>query len=800
MGSHSMKTAGYRAGTALFVVALLTACGGSGGSVGSTPPPVATTPTPTPTPIPTPPPAPTPTATATPAATFQTSEYYRSDGPEFHKAIAGWQLGATGAGVTIGIVDSGIDSDSPEFAGRLSAASVDVVGGRGLDNPDSDHGTNVAMIAAAARDNTGIMGIAWNSTIAMFRADTPGTCADPNPDKGCTFNDFNIAAGIDRAVAAGAKVINLSLGGSLPNNTLRNAVARAAAAGVVVVISAGNEGDTTDPAINPNEPDPFASGLRQAGSGNVIIVGSTNDAGLFSAFSNRAGSEAGWFISALGERVCCKYDNGTLKITTDSSGGRFVSLFSGTSFSAPQVAGAAALLRQAFPNLTAAQVVDLLLRTARDAGAAGTDPTYGRGILDIANAFAPQGQTSLANSTALLPLGDTTVVTSGPMGDAGSGQGVAAIVLDGYQRAYQIDLGSNVRGAQVAPKLANALARNTHNVALEAGPVAMAFSVDARGKTAALPWVGQLRLGRGDAEQAKVLAARIVARTSPKTQLGVAFRQGADGLVAQLQGRAQPAFLIASSPLDDYGVLRADETALALRHRLGPWGVTLSADRATAVTASPMRLANGAYSLRRSDGTNRFALSLDRRFGALDAALGATWLAEERTVLGARLHDSLRAKGADSLFLDASAAWSPDSAWRFGASLRRGYTAARAGGTVAGGSKLTSTAWAFDVSRAGVFQQADMLSFRLAQPLRVDSGGLTLTLPVAYSYDTLSATLGERRLALSPTGRERVAELAWRGALWSGALSASAYYRTQPGHYASLPDDKGVAVSWAKAF
>jgi subtilisin family serine protease len=100
--------------------------------------------------------------------------------------------------VTIGIIDSGIDTDSPEFAGRLSSASVDVVANRGLDNADSDHGTNVAMIAAAARDNVGVMGIAFQSTIAMFRTDTVGSCSNPDPDEGCTFNDNNIAVSLDR--------------------------------------------------------------------------------------------------------------------------------------------------------------------------------------------------------------------------------------------------------------------------------------------------------------------------------------------------------------------------------------------------------------------------------------------------------------------------------------------------------------------------------------------------------------------------------------------------------------------------
>ena len=239
------------------------------------------------------------------------------------------------------------------------------------------HGTQVALVAAAARNNIGVVGIAYGATIAAFRADTPGTCAEAD---GCTFNDRNIAAGIDRAVTAGATVINLSLGGDAPTTTLLNSVRRAVAAGVVIVVSAGNEGDGSDPDVDPNQPNPFAAGVRNAGGANVIIAGSVDDSSQFSAFSNRAGAQAQFFLSALGERVCCEYENGVLKVETDASGS-FVTLVSGTSFSAPQISGAVALLRQAFPNLSGAQMVDLLLSSARDAGAAGTDTTYGRGIL-----------------------------------------------------------------------------------------------------------------------------------------------------------------------------------------------------------------------------------------------------------------------------------------------------------------------------------------------------------------------------------------------------------------------------------
>lgn len=791
MHSPLNRPARWPIAAALASLTLVAACGGGsgGGSVGSTPPPA---------------PSPTPTPTPTPSTSFLTNEYNRSSGPQQHGALTPWSAGYSGSGVTIGIVDTGIDSDSPEFVGRLSAASIDVAGSRGLDNPDSDHGTNVAMVAAAARDGIGVIGMAFNATIAMFRADTAGSCANNDPDDpkdGCKLADSAIAQGVDRAIAAGARVINLSLGGSSPSTSLRLAIARAASAGAVVIVAAGNDGDSTEAGVDPNNPDPFATGLRQAGAGNVIIAGSVDKDNAFSAFSNRAGSEANWFLSARGEKVCCVYDNGVLKITTDATGARFQYVFSGTSFAAPQIAGAAALLIQAFPNLTATQVVDLLLRTARDAGAAGTDTTFGRGLLDLAAAFAPQGTTSLAGTAIPVPVGDTTGVTSTPMGDAGTrAAAIEAVVLDRYQRAYGLDLASGLRGAQIQPRLGPALETNNRNLSIGGGKVALAFSVDATGRIAKLPWTGQLRLTREQAEQARVLAARAVLQVNPSRKLGLAFEQGADGLVAQLQGRDQPAFLIARSPLDDLGFGASGQTSLALRESLGRWGLTVSAEHGAAQAAARVNLATSASGQLPGVPATRFGLSLDRQLGDLDAALGASWLAEPDSILGARFHHGFGASGADSLFLDASAAWQFSPGWRLGGAWRSGFTYPHAGGLITAGSRLTSSAWAFDAQRIGVFASDDSLALRMSQPLRIANGGLSLNLPVDYSYATLSPVYGQRLLSLAPKGREQDIELVWRGGLWNGTAMASLYYRKDPGHYANLPDDRGIAVSWNRRF
>ncbi len=303
----------------------------------------------------------------------------------------------------------------------------------------------------------------------------------------------------------------------------------------------------------PISPIPSPPVCWKRAAANVIIVGSVDDQGVISSFSNRAGNLGASYLQARGQRICCVYEDGSLFVT-ERDGQRFVTLFSGTSFSAPQVSGAAALLAQAFPNLTGAQIVEILLDSARDAGDAGTDAIYGRGILDIARALAPAGTTRLAGTSTAIALGDDAIVGSSAMGDALSGQQLGAIVTDKYQRAYNFDLSNRLRGAAVPQRLYSALDPDVgRRVTVGGGPVAMAFSLGvdtARDSLGAMP---QLRLTQEDAGQAKVLAARVALKLDADTAMGFTLGESAQGLVAQLQGARRPAFLVAGDAAGDHG-------------------------------------------------------------------------------------------------------------------------------------------------------------------------------------------------------------------------------------------------------
>ncbi len=685
----------------------------------------------------------------------------------------------------IGIIDTGIFQGNSEFAGRISSASTDIFSTRGTLEGEDDHGTLVAMIAAGANDGTGTVGMAYDATILAIRADDPGSCASVDD---CTFSDLGDA--IDYAIDHNVSVINMSLGGSGASTAETNAVARAAAAGIVVVVSSGNDGAT--------RPDGFARSLAAAGNGNVIIVGSVDGSGTISDFSNKARGSTQYFLTALGERVTV-YLNGP-QWSEPPCQSPTLCLISGTSFSAPQVSGAVALLVQAFPTLTAPEIVELLLTSAQDVGAAGVDDIYGYGILDIYEAFQPQGLTALAGGGGAIPLTDTSAVGSPAMGDALSTASLPTVVLDKYRRAYNTNLGYTMRSASVSRRLQGAVGAQSRFVSVNAGKASLAFTIDTSGQAAGLDAASQLKLSTKDAEAARVQAARIAMQISPRTQIGLAYAESPVGLVAQLQGQDRPAFLIAPQASGDDGAFRSTDVSFALRRKFGLWGLTLSGESGEVVSGAPLDLVGQGEAYRRRDAARGLGLALDRDFGSVDSALGINWVSEDRTVLGARFHDAFGAGGAQSIFVDASAGWNIGGSWHLGAALRNGLTMAEQGSVISGGSQIYSRAWSLDLERSGVFGAADALGFRIAQPLRVESGGLKLYLPVAYSYDTLAATYGIRPLSLAPEGREIMGELAWRGPLWGGNASTSLFYRRDPGHYANLTDDRGIALRWSKRF
>ncbi len=261
-----------------------------------------------------------------------------------------------GSDLTVAILDTGVDLDHPEFAGRISPGR-DFVNGDVVADDDNGHGTMVAGIAAAGTDNgIGVAGTSWRARILPVKV--------LNAAGG--GSDADVVEGITWAVGQGAKVINLSLGGYDDSSALRNAVNFALSRDVVVVGAAGNDASNASfyPASYPG----------------VISVTATDHNGGFASFSNYGPWTS---VAAPGVNI----------VSTGPAPGPIEAYGkgSGTSFSAPIVSGLAVLVRSANATWTQAQVGDQLRRTARDAGPLGFDNRYGHGWVDPTAALANPG-------------------------------------------------------------------------------------------------------------------------------------------------------------------------------------------------------------------------------------------------------------------------------------------------------------------------------------------------------------------------------------------------------------------------
>ena len=582
---------------------------------------------------------------------------------------------------------------------------------------------------------------------------------------------------MNAAVAAGARVINMSLGGSAPDSQLLAAMQNAVNAGIILVISAGNDGE--DPALGGNA-DPFALVPAQTFPGQVIIAGSVgvdgpggNNIDQLSTFSNRAGAGQNWYLTALGNGVR----------TIDQTGAGF--FYSGTSFSAPIITGAVALVAQAFPNMTGAQIVDLLFQTADDLGAAGDDPIYGQGRLNIARAFQPVGTTSLAGTNQTVTLANIGGDLPEAAGDGGQGS-MGAIILDGYSRAFAIDLAKGMRQAGSRQPLARALSGHARSSSASAGPLSIAMTVTERRGLRGMFDLAQTGIGPEDARRSRLVAGSALARIDSKTKAAFGIAQGAKAIERQLTGAQAGAFLIARDTSGDPGFQARRGASVAVRRDLGFAGVTLSAEEGrvwqnieTAATDSPYRWTG---------------MTLDRSFGRSNwVSAGISRLDEKRTLLGGRLGSAFGNSGSSSLFLDLEARRELGSGWSATLAGRRGWT------DFAGG-RFQSAAYSFDLAKLGVLNGRDRFGVRLSQPLRIEKGGIAMILPTSYDYATESATNSMSRLSFTPSGRELDAELSYSTLLGDGWLGANLFMRRQPGHIAAADADMGAAIRYSLDF
>jgi hypothetical protein len=335
-----------------------------------------------------------------------------------------WQV-TEGAGVTVAVIDSGVDGDVSVLSGGTVISGPDFTGLH--TSPQNlnwgDHGTWMASIIAGHGTDggyDGVMGIAPQAKVLSIRV---------IPDKGDpgyrTYNDEpeqtiqdELADGIMTAVKDHAQVISMSIGYSAPSSVVRNAITYAYQHGTVLVASSGNSGgNDTRHGKGSTGMAPVSFPAEYPG---VLGVGAVTIEGTPASFSSGNLSVR---VAAPGKGVPAQGRNGSY-YTVD-----------GTSPACALVAGVAALIKSRYPAITPAQVAEALTTSAQQTPAGSYDVNTGFGIVNAGAALVKAGQlTKERPQASQVPLaahfgGGTAAVSAAPVAPRGDGQRDLFIVL-----------------------------------------------------------------------------------------------------------------------------------------------------------------------------------------------------------------------------------------------------------------------------------------------------------------------------------------------------------------------------------
>ncbi len=732
---------------------------------------------------------PAPAPLGTPSDPTGTSEFNRNDGLDIINAEAAYARGATGAGVNVAVIDTGIDADHPDLAGNVSANSYDVITSSANVTDATGHGTKVAGVVAAEQNGLGTHGVAYDANLIAVNA---YSCRSGS----CGYYYSDLAQAVRYATNNLAHVINLSLSGETgSSSSLQGAIQGAVSVGTLVVIATGNN--------NNSEPGYPASLASNASFGNrVVAVGAVTDSGTIASFSNDCGSVMNNCLVAPGVGIATTRDGASSATSTTSA--------SGTSFSTPHVSGALALLIQLYPDAYSADpgsIMMFMLDGARDRGAAGVDPVYGHGLLDVAGAISTADAaigsaaipTAAGTSASLAESG----LSLGPaFGDALAGnalldRSIAVITLSDGEHAYMAQLDDAVATATRTFGLESLLAvddTRTYNLPIGGG---LSLSMAVAGDSAPFDeMLDSWSVEPGGVAQSMQIAGRLGEGTDVRLGLDVSAA-GLFGTGAATTD-ADTLFWSAGETMNPLPRLAGSGNSLAIDQTLGGstrLSLGLFEGEATDALDSEFGTSGGTVlgQLGLSHGFD-FGGSVRLDFGSLD---------ESSAFLGSQGGGAFTTDdGASTQFATVSGSLPVGRRLDLigGVTFATTEMGEQSDSVLGDWDNVLSSAFGLGAIGRDVFDDGDRLGLIVGQPLRVFDAGATATVPVALSGEG-GAVQESERLDLTPSGREIDVQFAYDRALAPGMdLSSWLMMQIEPGHDADASPAYGVGLSFRMAF
>ena len=667
---------------------------------------------------------------------------------------------APGAGVTIGVIDSGIDAEHPIFAGKTIHREF-LFGAESETGEQFSHGTAVASIAAGGRsqDPGAPHGVAWGADLAVWAIPLGEANQVYEPisletlaqaDRGFTYmfeqvfawrddgNDLdilNLSFGYDGLINgyseedlranfgatiatlaqadASEKTILLWAAGNANNDACEAGVANCVN-GVVDAVSVG---------ILPG----LVARIEELQGHSVAVVALGPEGGAITDFSNRCGLAAAFCIAAPGEDVALAY----FGPRESEVGVQGYARGKGTSYATPMVSGGLAVMKQLFRDqLSNEDLVSRLFATADRTGIYADREIYGQGRMDLGAATSPVGVLEVPLATGLATTAYASLGSTGLRLGAAFGDGLAAafdgdeiMALDDYGAPFWYEMGD--------------FAATTEGPALSA-----------RLRTFLGPGAGGLTAGGGSGGMPAALGmtAGIVRMPTPAGNGHLALAEGAVQVSAFERG-----------------------------------GVS-----ATAFTTGPLRPAMPAT-----------GAALAWRPGSLPVGFRAGWISERETMLGSLGTGAFGGLSAGTAFFGFDggvdvAGWNLGAAGEFGV-----VNPAAAGGLVREITPLATSTFAVHASRG--FARAGSVSFSVSQPLRVENGWAALTVPSARTRggEVLHRSL---RADLAPGERQLDLAAQWNRVLPLGELRLGAVWSRWPGHRAALGAQAAALAGWRWVF